>query len=269
MGKTAFAHALITGGSSGIGYAIAQQLVRNGTDVTIAARNTQRLEEASRRLKEIAHEHAVVETLSLDVADEQAVNESVNLLHHRQMPDLIVNAAGYVMPGYFSELDRDSFDMTMKINVTGIWNVLSVYTPLMPEGSTIVNISSFSGLLGTFGYSSYAASKYAVIGLSEALRNELSPRNIRVTVLCPPDTDTPQLAEENRHKPPETKALSGKAGLLSPEFVAASLFRGLKKGKFIIIPGLQSRLIYLLKRLFPSIVYAMIDSTIRKVRNNQ
>jgi short-subunit dehydrogenase len=139
----------------------------------------------------------------------------------------------------------------------------------MSEGSTIVNISSFSGLLGTFGYSSYAASKYAVIGLSEALRNELSPRNIRVSVLCPPDTDTPQLAEENRHKPPETKALSGKAGLLSPEFVAASLFRGLKKGKFIIIPGLQSRLIYLLKRLFPSVVYAMIDSTIRKVRNNQ
>lgn len=269
MGKKAYTHALITGGSSGIGYAIAEHLVRTGAEVTIVARNVQRLEDASEKLKERAHDQSQVTALSCDVSDAQAVKTSVDLLAQRRMPDLIVNAAGYVMPGNFTSLDRASFEKTMSINVTGIWNVLSVYVPLMPEGSTIVNISSFSGLLGTFGYSSYAASKYAVIGLSEALRNELSLRNIQVSVLCPPDTDTPQLKEENLHKPPETKALSGKAGLLSPEFVAASLFRGLKKKKFIIIPGMQSRLIYLLKRLFPSVVYAMIDKTVRKVRNNQ
>jgi short-subunit dehydrogenase len=260
---------LVTGGSSGIGFAIAEHLVRTGTHVTLAARDKQRLETAAERLRKSAAGHVRIDFFPLDVTDREAVRESVSLVSSIQPPDLIINAAGYVLPGYVEQLEFSTFETTMDINAGGIWNIVKAYTPMMPEGGTVVNISSFSGLLGTFGYTAYAASKYAVIGLSEALRNELSLRKIQVSVLCPPDTDTPQLEQENRFKPPETKALSEHAGLLQPDFVARALFRGLKKGHFIIIPGIRGKLIYLLKRLCPGIIYRSIDRTIIKVRNQQ
>ena len=77
------------------------------------------------------------------------------------------------------------------------------------KNGNIANISSVLGYMGVFGYAAYGAAKFAVVGLSECLRQDLLPYNIKVSVIYPPDTDTPQWHEENKIKPGETRALSG------------------------------------------------------------
>lgn len=256
---------MITGGSSGIGLAIAAWLIQQNTELLLVARNQKKLEQAAAHLTSTYGINTGVQTLSLDIADRAAVTEKLGEACSDELaPDLLVNCAGMAHPDYFQKLDSDIFDATVRTNLTGTWNVLKAVVPFMKPGSRVVNVSSVAGLVGTFGYTAYAATKFGIIGLSEALRNELSLKGIRVSVLCPPDTDTPQLEQENLTKPPETKAVNGNAGILKPEQVAKALFKGLRKNRFIIIPGFQSNMIFFLKRLFPGIIYSMIDMYAKK-----
>jgi 3-dehydrosphinganine reductase len=260
-----FRRAVITGGSSGIGLSIASYLFQQNTELLLIARDPKKLEQAAAHLTTTYGAKAIVKTLSLDIADREAADEKLGqICNDGFVPDLLINCAGMAYPDYFQELESGIFDATVQINLTGTWNILKTVVPYMKSDSRIVNVSSVSGLIGTFGYTAYAATKFGIIGLSEALRNELSLKGIRVSVLCPPDTDTPQLEKENLSKPPETKAISGNAGILTPEQVTKALFTGLRKNKFIIIPGFQSKMIYFLKRFFPGIVYAMIDMYAKK-----
>ena len=120
--------------------------------------------------------------------------------------------------------------------------------------------------MGVFGYTAYNASKFGVIGFSEALRGELKPFGIRVSVLCPPDTDTPGLHEENRTKPEETRQISAGARLMQPEQVAQALLQGLRKNRFMIIPGFDGKFTYYAKRLLPGLVSMVMDWDVRKVQ---
>jgi len=268
-----YRQAFITGGSSGIGYAIAKHLVARGVDVTIAARQVDRLRSACEGLQKIASGDSRVETIELDITNREQVADAVESMDAAgKVPDLLVNCAGMSYPDYFDKFDSAVFDQTITVNLTGTWNMLRAMVPLMGPGSRVVNVASVSGLVGTFGYTAYSASKFGLVGLSEALRNELSIRGIGVTVLCPPDTDTPQLEQENRTKPYETKVISGNAGILSPEQVAISLFRGIKRRKFIIVPGLMGKITFLVKRFFPGLVYSIIDADAKKAhrrKNNE
>jgi short-subunit dehydrogenase len=134
------------------------------------------------------------------------------------------------------------------------------------HGGYIVNVSSIAGFIGLFGYTDYSASKFAIIGFSEALRSELKRYGITVSVLCPPDTDTPGFHEENKTKPEETKAISGSAKLMQPDEVARALLSGMRKEARHIIPSFDGKLIFLLKRLLPGLVEFVMDSTIKKVQ---
>ena len=270
MEKFPYRLALITGGSSGIGFAIAEYLVVRGTDVIIVSRDLEKLQAARLRLLKQARQGVRVEVLQLDVSERPAVEEGLGgLILAGNVPDLLINCAGMAHPDYFEGLDPEIFDRTLAVNLTGTWNVLKNMVPAMKPGSHIVNVSSVCGFLGFFGYTAYSASKFGIIGLSEALRNELSLRGIGVSVLCPPDTDTPQLEQENRTKPPEARAISGNAGILQPGQVAESLFQGLKRKKFIIIPGLVAMLTFLVKRLFPGILFTIIDSDAKKANRRK
>ncbi|MGC9313153.1 MAG: SDR family oxidoreductase [Sediminispirochaetaceae bacterium] len=273
MNSLPYTRALITGGSSGIGLAAAGYLVNRGVHVTLIARDPDRLNAARKRLLEEASSGTEVRVLPLDITDRRAVEEVLGqVVAAGNTPDLLLNCAGMAYPDYFEGLDSTIFDQTIAVNLTGTWNVLKALVPAMQPGSCIVNFSSIVGFAGLFGYTAYSASKFAVIGLSEALRNELSIRGIRVSVICPPDTDTPQLEQENRTKPYETKAITGNAGLLTPDQVAAALFRGLRRKQFIIIPGTMGKLTYLVKRWIPGLLYRIIDSDAKRAyrrRNNE
>ena len=261
--------ALLTGGSSGIGLAVARELVKTGTSVILAARRPEVLTEAKASLEKDCSGAATVRILVLDVSDPEAVNRDlIKCLDEAGTPDLLYNGAGITYPHHFESIPGDIFRKIVDINLGGTWNILSAVIPRMKAagGGTVVNVSSMSGLLGTYGYTAYAASKFALVGLSQSLRNEMKPDGIDVRVLCPSDTDTPQLAEEEETKPDETRKITGNARVMTSEFVARTLLKGLQGRQFLIIPGFMGKVGWLAYRLFPWLVHFVFDSDVRAVR---
>lgn len=259
----------IFGGSSGIGLAAAKQLVQLGGHVAIFARGAQRLNEAVRAIQPFRITSTQqIASFAVDVSDPELVTRVVReTLESFGVPDILINCAGRAYPRRFEEVSLDQLHETMAINLYGIWHVIQAALPYMKEkGGLIVNTSSVSGFIGVYGYTDYAASKYAIMGLTEALRSELKPFNIHVSVLCPPDTDTPGLTTENLTKPEETKAISANAKVMSPDAVANALIAGMRKGRSVILPGMDGKLLYIAKRLFPGVVEFVMDRTIEKVQ---
>jgi 3-dehydrosphinganine reductase len=149
----------------------------------------------------------------------------------------------------------------MDINYFGIVNMTkSVLTEMMKRRSGhIVNISSVSGFLGIYGYTAYSGSKFAVRGFSDALRNELKPHNIHVSIVFPPDTDTEQLAYESQFKPEITSIVAGNAGMLKPENVATSVIEGIERKQYIITPGFESTIFFWLQNFAGKLTYPILD----------
>src|SRR6059058_1212510 len=237
------AHAIITGGSSGIGRAVAGRLAGRGARVSLLARRQQLLDEAAADLTAAGYE---VRVRSVDVTDRDAVFAAVGEVTSEAGPcDVLVTSAGSVLPGYFGELPDEVFRETMEVDYFGtLWPIRAVL-PAMVERrrGSVIGVSSGAGLVGVFGYSAYSPAKFAVRGLLEVLRCEVAPYGVHVGCVVPPDTDTPQLAYENRFKPPETAAISGAIKPISADRVAASIVAGIDKERFLIASDPQTRLL--------------------------
>ncbi len=254
---------LITGGSSGIGKALALLLDAAGARLWLLARRREALSEVQ------AHMRGDCRVLSTDVSDWQQVQAAIAEIQRVSgAPDVIINSAGITRPGYVQELPIEVFRQMMEVNYLGTVHVIKAALPAMlTRGSgQIINISSVAGFLGVFGYTAYGASKYAVRGFSDTLRAELKPLGIRVSIVFPPDTDTPQLTYEAPFKPPETKALAGNAGLLSAEQVARIILSEAARGRYIILPGLETKALYHLSNLLGNGVYPLMDWLIARAR---
>jgi 3-dehydrosphinganine reductase len=233
-------HALVTGGSSGIGYALARRLVADGMNVSLVARGEARLAAARDALLR-EHPQAEVVKISADVAvrDEaqRAVSDAVAALGN---PQLVVTSAGIAIPGYFEDIPVEVFERTMAVNYLGTVYVVKAAAPLMKAaGGHIVMISSGAGLIGLFGYTPYSPTKFALRGFAEALRAELRHQGVKVSIAYPPDTETPQLIEEEKTKPAETRMMTARAGLWSADAVAARILKDISKGAFAITPGFE------------------------------
>ena len=262
----------VVGGSSGIGLATANLLSAKGAHVMIFARGKDQLERA---LEEISR-NAISKLqrfscMPMDVSVRHEVEAVISrAVSEFGVPDVLINCAGRAYPRYFEDITPEQFDETMRINLYSAWNTVSALVSHMKKrGGYIVNTSSMGGLIGVFGYTDYSASKFAIIGFSEALRSELKPYGITVSVLCPPDTDTPGLQEENKTKPEETKAISASAGLMQPDEVARTLIKGMRKKKLLIVPSLDGKFTFTAKRLSPALVEFIMDRTIRKVQEKK
>ncbi len=258
----------ITGGSSGIGLATANLLARKGSHIIIFAREKERLEAAKNEIKDNAvSKDQKFSCMQLDVSNHKNVEKvMLNAIKEFGTPDVLINCAGRAYPDHFETISFEQFDETMKTNLYSIWNTVSVLLPHMrKKGGHIANVSSIAGFVGVFGFTDYCASKFAIIGFSEALKSELKPDGITVSVLCPPDTATPGFEVENRTKPEETKAISANAKLMYPDKVAEAFIKGIIKEKFLIIPGFDGKFTHIAKRLFPGLVYYIMDRTIKKV----
>jgi 3-dehydrosphinganine reductase len=260
--KTVF----ITGGSQGIGLGTAKLLAQKGANVAILARRKQVLDDALKQVEagRIRPDQKFA-AYSLDVSNEKQVNEVLGkAVADFGVPDILVNCAGRARPDYFDSIPYTQFDETIKIDLYGTWNTCAFLVPLMKKrGGYIVNTSSIVGFIGIFGYTDYAAAKFGVLGFSEALRSELKRYNVGVSVLCPPDTDTPGFVEENKTKPAETKAVSAAANVMKPEAVAAAMLKGMAKGEFIIIPSTDGKFTWIMKRWFPWLVDMVTDSQVK------
>jgi len=256
--------AFVTGGSSGIGLALARLLAASGAHVWLAARERIRLESALKEVESARYSPTqrcgiISADLSVPVEAAEAVSRVIQSVG---VPDLVINSAGVAHPGYVQDLPLDIFRWMMETNYFATVYVTKAVLPGMIERRSgyITNISSMAGFLGIFGYTAYGASKFAVTGFSESLRAELKPHGIHVSVVFPPDTDTPQLAYENQYKPAETKAISGTAHALSAEKVAQAILQQAERGRFLIFPGSEARLVYILSSKLPrSLVFAVLD----------
>lgn len=259
--------ALVTGGSSGIGLALARALVQGGAHVCLAARDQARLQQAQTELCALAAPGVAVHYVVVDVAVAEQIGSAVQgAITKLGGLDLLINNAGYALPGYVDELADQAYVDMMAVNYFGPMRLTrACLAHFAAQGAgRIVNVTSMLGFMGTFGYSAYCASKYALSGYTEALRQDALPFGVRVHLCYPPTTNTPGLERENRDKPPEAWAIEGKSRAFSAEQVASAILNGVRAGRFHIVVGLDSWLIWFAQRLAPWLVRFVVDGVLRK-----
>jgi len=268
--------ALVTGGSSGIGKAIACGLAERGMHVWLVAQRKDLLDSA--RMEVETHrknQSQVIGTVSADVSDWNQVRMAVKQVSEKSgPPDLLVNSAGVTHPGYVEKLDINIFSWMMEVNYFGTVYITKELLPAMIKRGSgyILNIASLVGYIGGIGYSAYGASKFAVHGFTDALRQEMKVYGIGVSILYPSDTDTPQLAYENEFKPVEVKAIANLTGAMTPSAVAKIAVKGIERGQYTIITAFESKFWIWLYRLSPSLLFFIVDSiisdTVKKKNSN-
>ncbi len=177
--------ALVTGGSSGIGLAIARMLRGEGYELTLAARTVERLEAAAAELD--------AASVAVDVRDEDACVALVeaHLERHGGL-DVLVNSAGVGIAGRIGDMSAKQFDLQQAVNLRGAFLVTREALPALREArGYVVNLASIAGTIPTPGLASYGAAKAALIALTRSLDREEAASGVRVTALCPSFVDTP------------------------------------------------------------------------------
>jgi 3-dehydrosphinganine reductase len=258
---------IITGGSSGLGKALAHRLADKGAHLALIARNESRLAEAREELEQTAKPGGKVLTYSCDVVDHAEVESTMAaIVDELGPPQLLINSAGILREGHFEQLPLSTFNEVMDINYFGTLHCIKAVLPYFQKqgGGWIVNISSIGGRMGVFGYSAYCSSKYAVVGLTDTLRGELKPQGIRLQLVCPAEFDSPMVDELNMYRTAENRRLAQTMPVLDAETVADAVMKGLKDKRYLIIPGRISRMLELGGRLLPWMGRWITDAQIKK-----
>jgi NAD(P)-dependent dehydrogenase (short-subunit alcohol dehydrogenase family) len=180
--------ALITGGSSGIGFAIAEGLRADGYDLTLAARKRERLDKAARTLDALA--------VATDVTDDGDCERLVDAHRERfARLDVLVNSAGVGVAGRIEDLAAKHWDLQLNVNLRGAFLVTKHALPMLKAArGLIVNIASIAGTMPAPGLAAYGASKAALISFTRSLNAEHDDDGVRATAICPGFVDTPMAA---------------------------------------------------------------------------
>lgn len=249
-------HVMITGGSSGIGLEVAKLSLSQGSSiVTIIARDEKKLARAKKELLQIIadtpFENQQVHTVAVDAGSSQEmVDAALKPCFETVGPvDVLINSAGTSIAFEFDDetVSSTEFDRMLRVNVLG--TVYPTRSVLMHggikkqaaknKGARIVFVSSQVAQCALHGYSAYAASKWALRGIAEALQMEVKPFGILVSVSYPPDTDTPGYEIEMQTKPKLTTALSESGEVFPPQIVARDIITYSCVGYFGISTGLD------------------------------
>ena len=252
MGKFSGKNIYITGGSSGIGLELSKRFAEKGANILLIARNREKLENAVKEIKKLGDKTQKFLILSLDVSDFTSVNEKIpKIIKEFGEPDILVNNAGIgTGSSPFEDMSYEVFDKIIKVNLYGVWNVTKILFPFLKKNKgQIVIVSSAAGLFGMHDYTAYGTSKGALNIFAESLRYEAKPYGISVTLVCPPEVETPFIEEEASTLSPIARKVKNMVGLLSTEFVAKEIIKGVEKKKFCLIPGVRTGLFYLFHRL--------------------
>jgi NADP-dependent 3-hydroxy acid dehydrogenase YdfG len=201
-GKVAF----VTGAASGMGLAMARSFAAAGMKVVVAD-----VEEAAlaRVEEEFAASNREIMTLKVDVTDRDAMADAAAAtIEHFGKVHVLVNNAGVATGGALDEMTYNDWDWVLGVNLDGVVNGLQSFVELIKshgEGGHIINTASIAGHLAVPGLGVYNASKFAVVAISETLRNDLAEKDIGVSVLCPGLVDT-NIFDSGRNRPDTLKS---------------------------------------------------------------
>ncbi|MCC5872984.1 MAG: SDR family NAD(P)-dependent oxidoreductase [Gammaproteobacteria bacterium] len=246
-GKVAF----ITGGASGIGLAMADAFADSGMKLVIADVDTEALAAVAQRFR---GRNVPVLTLELDVTDRVAFAAAADRAYAEfGAVHVLCNNAGVYRGGTLDRVTYEDWDWVLGVNVGGVVNGIQTLLPRMRdqgEGGHIVNTASMAGLSAGAGLGVYNASKYAVVGLSEALRADLVPHGIGVSVLCPGMVRT-GILESERNRPAERAADDPAAELAAREhnaFMQAMMASGIDADDVarVVLEGVRENRFWLL-----------------------
>ncbi|KAM7462706.1 hypothetical protein LguiA_030827 [Lonicera macranthoides] len=227
-------HVFITGGSSGIGLALAHRAASEGARVSILARNQNKLDEAREAIK--LSTGLEVAVFSADVRDYDAVKRAVE---EAGDVDVLVCNQGVFVPEELESQSLEEVKFMMDVNVMGTFHLIKAALPGMKNrgdrgAGSIAIMSSQAGQVGIYGYTAYSASKFALRGMAEALQQEVIAENIHVSLIFPPDTETPGLVEENKRRPQLTSIIAASSGAMKADEVAKKALNGIKSASFIV-----------------------------------
>ena len=200
---------LITGGSRGIGRAIAHRFAEEGANLFLCARRGGPLEEVVTELQPFGGKIA---THVADVSDQRSVQEMVqHALNEFKQIDILVNNAGIYIPNRFVDYSLEEFDQVIKVNLYGVFLVTQAVLPGMIERKKgkVINIASTAGKIGTVNQSAYNASKHGVIGLTRCVGLEMAAFNINVNAICPSLVDETDMLKPFVEKQTKILRVSG------------------------------------------------------------
>ena len=227
--------ALITGGSSGIGLAIARALGEDGYRLTISARRPDKLEAAAQQLRDYGFD---VEAMPANMADEEEITKLVEA--HRERCgrlDVLVNNAGLGVGGAVADAETKKLDLQLNVNLRAVYLLARDAIPMLKEAGAehgkalMVNTASYAGKRGQGWLAAYSATKFGVVGLSQALHKELSNDGIQVTALCPGFVATPMTDWIEGQIP--------KDEMIQPEDIAEAVRFLLRTSRNCVVPELQ------------------------------
>lgn len=242
--------ALITGGSSGLGYAFAKNLGIKGYNIIILARNQEKIDKSILDLKLMEIE---AEGYVCDITDENQLKNISEIIKSKYKAiDFLILNAGVVTPKLLSDYS-DTLDIKKDLDIDLLGTIYSAYffLPMLVKGSKILLISSGFGLFGSAGYSIYCAAKAGIVNFAESLRRELLCKNINVYVACPGDMDTPQFEYEIKHQAEWMK--QGSPRKVLPVDKAANIILKQCKGKykFLILSSGDVKLLTIVTKILP------------------
>jgi NAD(P)-dependent dehydrogenase (short-subunit alcohol dehydrogenase family) len=227
--------ALITGGSSGIGLAIARALGEDGYGVTVSARRPEKLEDAARQLGD---EGVEVHSVAANMADEDDIKKAVS--GHRERfgrLDVLINNAGIGIGAPVAETETKKLDLQLDVNLRAVYLVARECIPMLKEAGAehgkalIANTASIAGKQGQGWLAAYSATKFGVVGLSQALHKELANNGIQVTALCPGFVATAMTDWVEGQVPKEK--------MIQPQDIAESIRFLLRTSPNCVVPELQ------------------------------
>ncbi len=251
-------NAIITGGGSGIGRAFCEQLAREGYEVAVVDRNLMAAEETVALIAVRSGKSFAVAADVSQLDDWRRLHDTLRSRWSRL--DLLVNNAGILLGGELIACDLDACRKLIDVNLFGVLAGCHTFTPWLIEShhkstecSGIINIGSIFGVISPPAFASYSAAKAGVISLSEALRAELGPHGLTVTVAIPGATPT-QLFATGQYASPEL-ATAVKRYLphteITAQQVAAQTLASFRGGKLYAPIGRRSKLFWRLKRYWP------------------
>jgi NAD(P)-dependent dehydrogenase (short-subunit alcohol dehydrogenase family) len=263
----AWTTAFLTGGGSGIGLRLAEMLAQS--KVRLAIFDLKVSDEVRGRLGSLAPGTIFQQ---VDVRDAEGLEAAVRrAVAEIGPPQLAINCAGVQRSREFEQLTAADFDFVVDINLRGSRNFAAAVLPHLSPGGRLVLLASLAGLVSNYGYAAYSASKFGVVGLAGALRIEYRPRSIAVTVVCPPEVETPMVVEERRTAPAISMQTKQFAGVVALDDVCHDILRGAERGEWMVVTGFRAKLTRWLARTVPGVMNRITDRIVadglRKLRH--